>query len=105
MRAGRLDRSIIIERKTEAVSDSGAVASSWSVIASPRAEVLQASAAEFLTGMGEEERGTIVFRIRYVAGITTEDRITYSGEAYNLVEIKEIGRRRGLELRCERVRQ
>lgn len=105
MRAGRLDRTITIERATETISPSRSVSAVWTAIASPRAEVLQASTNEFLAGMGEGERTSIVFRIRFLAGITTEDRVTYSGAAYNIREIREIGRRRGLELRCERVRQ
>ncbi|MNV91444.1 Phage head-tail joining protein [compost metagenome] len=65
-----------------------------------RAEIVQQSATEFLTGFGEAESGTIIFRIRYLPGITTADRVTYAGMAYDLKEVTEIGRRRGLELRA-----
>jgi len=61
---------------------------------------VQQSAAEFLTGFGEAENGTIVFRIRYVSDLTTADRVAYAGAVYDLKEIKEIGRRRDLELRA-----
>ncbi|MBX9452644.1 MAG: phage head closure protein [Mesorhizobium sp.] len=100
MRAGKLDRAITIERKTETVTPSGSVVTAWTNIATVRAEIVQQSASEFLTGFGEAETGTIIFRIRYLAGITTADRITYEGTAYNIKEIAEIGRRRGLELRA-----
>lgn len=99
MRAGKLDRSINIERETETVTPSGSVRKEWQAIATMRAEIVQQSAAEFLTGYGEAENGTIIFRVRYYPGITTADRVSYDGAAYNLKEIKEIGRRRGLELR------
>lgn len=100
MRAGKLDRTITIERKTETVSDSGAVVTAWTNIATVRAEIVQQSASEFLTGFGEAENGTVIFRVRYLAGITTADRIIYAGIAHDLKEIVEIGRRRGLELRA-----
>jgi SPP1 family predicted phage head-tail adaptor len=100
MRAGKLDRSIIIERKAETVKPSGAVVSAWTIVATVRAEIVQQSASEFLTGYGEAEAGSIIFRIRHLAGITTADRVTYTGKVYDLKEIKEIGRRRGLELRA-----
>lgn len=100
MRAGKLDRTIIIERETETVSPSGTVVTAWSNIATVRAEIVTQSASEFLTGYGEAEAGTILFRIRYLADITTADRITYAGTDYNIKEVVEIGRRRGLELRA-----
>lgn len=100
MRAGKLDRTIAIERKTETVSPAGTVVTAWTNLATVRAEIVTQSASEFLTGFGEAENGTIVFRVRYLAGITTADRVTYAGQAYDLKEITEIGRRRGLELRA-----
>ncbi|RUY31699.1 head-tail adaptor protein [Mesorhizobium sp. M7A.F.Ca.US.001.04.1.1] len=100
MRAGKLDRIIAIERKTETVSPTGAVVTAWLNIATVRAEIVTQSASEFLTRFGEAESGTIVFRVRYLAGITTADRVTYSGQVYDLKEVTEIGRRRGLELRA-----
>lgn len=100
MRAGKLDRTISIERKTETVSPTGAVVSAWLNIATVRAEIVTQSASEFLTGFGEAENGTVVFRVRYLAGITTADRVSYAGQVYDLKEVTEIGRRRGLELRA-----
>ncbi|OQM74710.1 phage head closure protein [Manganibacter manganicus] len=100
MRAGKLDRTISIERLTETVTPSGSVVTAWTNLATVRAEIVTQSASEFLTGFGEAEAGTIVFRIRYLAGITTADRVSYTGQAYDLKEVTEIGRRRGLELRA-----
>lgn len=99
MRAGKLDRSISIERKTESVSATGAVVTAWQVIAAVRAELVTQSADEFLTGFGEAENGSVIFRIRYLAGVTTTDRVTYDGKNYDIKEVFEVGRRRGLELR------
>lgn len=100
MRAGKLDRTIAIERQTETVTPSGSVVTTWTNYTIARAEIVTQSASEFLTGFGEAENGTIVFRIRYVPGITTADRISYDCKFYDLKEITEIGRRRGLELRA-----
>eukprot|EP01035_Chromulina_nebulosa_P036820 gene36820-49660_t len=86
-------------RETETVGASGSVLKTWATVATVRAEVVQQTATEFLTGYGEAEDGSIIFRIRYRPGITTADRVSYSGEVFDLKEITEIGRRRGLELR------
>jgi SPP1 family predicted phage head-tail adaptor len=100
MQAGKLDRAIDIERPLETVKQTGGTVRAWTNIATVRAQIVQQSATEFLTGFGEAENGSIVFRIRYLPGITTADRLTYAGKAYDLKEVTEIGRRRGLELRA-----
>ncbi|MBF2716889.1 phage head closure protein [Agrobacterium vitis] len=100
MRAGKLDRIITIERQIETVKPSGAVAAAWTNFDTVRAEIVQQSASEFLTGFGEAESNSVIFRIRYLPGITTADRVSYNGATYDLKEVSEIGRRRGLELRA-----
>jgi SPP1 family predicted phage head-tail adaptor len=99
MQAGKLSSTITIQRQAETVLASGNVTKSWTDHATMRAEVVQQSATEYLTGYGEAEDGTIIFRVRYRPGITTADRVSYAGRVYDLKEIKELGRRRGLELR------
>jgi head-tail adaptor len=100
MRAGTLDREIIIERATVNVSVEGTVTDTWTPVATLRAELVE--------GISDETdpattKATVIFRTRYVAGITVADRITYEGDHYNLKHVGEIGRRRGLELRAERL--
>ncbi len=98
---GNMDRRITIERERETVKPSGSVVKAWAPFAIVWAEVLQQTASEFFTGYGEAETSTVIFRVRFQPGITTSDRIVYDGTAYGLKEIKEIGRRDGLELRGE----
>ena len=99
MQAGKLTASIVLQRETETISASGSVAKIWADLTTIRAELVQQTATEFLTGYGEAEDGTIIFRVRHRPGITTADRVSYAGKVYDLKEITEIGRRRGLELR------
>lgn len=98
MQAGKLDRLITIEHSS--TSEGVYPETVWTVIATPRAQLVRVADSEFATGYGEATSGEIVFRIRWRAGITTADRITYAGTAYDIKEIAEIGRRRGLELRA-----
>lgn len=100
IRSGKLDRLITLERKSETVSETGAVSETWTPIATLRAELVRQTAEEFLTGPGETENTTVIFRTRYLSGMTTADRISYNGETFDLEAIVELGRRRGLELRA-----
>lgn len=103
IKAGKLDRQITIVREAETVAASGAVSKTWATVATVRAELVQRSADEYLAGFGEVDAGGAVFRIRYLAGITTADRVIFDGVTYDIDEIAELVRRRGLELRCSQV--
>ncbi|MER9210065.1 head-tail adaptor protein [Mesorhizobium sp. M0771] len=106
MRAGKLDHIVILQRSVESVAPSGAVSSEWTDMATVRAELLQATADEAGTSYGEAETVVRSYRIRWLNNfeITTADRMLDGGVAYGIKDIVEIGRRRGLELRCERIR-
>lgn len=103
MRAGALDRVIEIQRSSESVNNLGQVVAVWSAIATMRAQKIEASTAEFMRAFGASTETAIVFRTRFLDGVTLADRVSYEGSALNLVEVKEIGRRKGLELRCTRI--
>jgi SPP1 family predicted phage head-tail adaptor len=104
MRAGKLDRTITIERYTETLDEYGNPGGqSWSTLATLRAQIIEASTEEFQRAYGASSETAIIFRVRFMDGVTLADRVSYDGKAHNLVEVKEIGRRRGLELRCKRV--
>jgi len=104
MRAGRLDRTITLQALSSTVDEYGSPAESWTTLATVRAQIVQASTEESLRRYGETDSLVVVFRIRWLSGVTTDHRIQYEGRNLNIREVKEIGRRRGLELRCEEVR-
>lgn len=100
MRAGKLDREITIQRFTSTVDDYGTPAQTWTDIATVRAQIVQQSTEEFIRGFGASDETAIIFRTRWLDGVTNADRISFDGVLHNLKEVMEIGRRKGLELRC-----
>ena len=100
MRAGKLDKTIELQRLGEAVDDYGTVTQGFTAYANIRAQVIQQSTEEFLQSAGTAGQTAIVFRVRHRDDLTLEDRVTYQGQAFDLKEIKELGRREGLDLRC-----
>ncbi|WP_242217272.1 phage head closure protein [Shinella zoogloeoides] len=100
MRAGKLDKTITIERRGEIVDDFGTVTEGWASLATVRAQVIQQGTEEFLQNAGTDAQTAIVFRIRRLSDLTTADRVSYGGRAFDVKEIKELGRRGGLDLRC-----
>lgn len=104
MRAGKLDNSISIIRET--FQDDGygnQVPIAETVYANLRAQVIEASTEEFIRAYGASSESVMIFRTRWADGITMADKVRHEGSDYLLKQIKPIGRRRGLELRCERL--
>ena len=105
MRAGKLDRVITIQVYTRTgTTPGGAPIMAWSDVATVRAQLLQASTEEYQRAYGEGGNTAVIFRIRWLDDVTVEHRVVYEGKNLNIRETKEIGRRHGLELRCEEVR-
>lgn len=100
MRGGKLDKTIVLQRRGETVNEYGTVTEGWNTLASVRAQVIQQGSDEFLQSAGTTTQTAIIFRIRYRDDLLLEDRVTYQGQAFDLKEIKELGRRQGLDLRC-----
>ena len=99
MRAGKLDREIVVQRGTEASDEFGGISFTWSDLVPLRAQLVQASTEEFMRNYGPDAEALTIFRTRYFDGITTADRVVYAGEIHDIRELKEIGRREGLEIR------
>ncbi|WP_276118382.1 phage head closure protein [Pararhizobium qamdonense] len=100
MRAGKLDKTITIDRAATTVDEYGAPTEGWTTITTVRAQLIQSTTEEFIQSFGSSSKVAVIFRIRHRDGIAVSDRLTHSGQAYDLKEIKELGRRDGLDLRC-----
>ncbi|WAJ26276.1 phage head closure protein [Antarcticirhabdus aurantiaca] len=100
MRAGKLDKTITIERSAASVDEYGTPSEGWSPVATVRAQVIQATTEEFMRSFGQASEAAAVFRIRHLDGITPGDRVTYQGRPFDIKEVKELGRRAGIDLRC-----
>lgn len=105
MRAGALDRVIVIERRDGVSYDelgNPVPGQTWRTLASMRAQIIQATTEEFMRGWGASSETAIIFRTRYLDDVRLSDRVTYDGKQHDIKEVKELGRRRGLEIRTAR---
>lgn len=101
MRSGKLDRLIEVQRSIVTLNDVGTPAETWSTIATLRAELVQLGTVEAIRQHGAVDTTDVVFRTRFLAGVTLADRVVFEGRALNLKAVTPIGRNRGLELRAE----
>lgn len=101
MRSARLDRRITIQRATYTQNGLGEQIPTWNTLATVWAEVMPVSDGERIRAMEVSAEITTRFRIRYsstVASVNPKDRVAYDGRVYDIVGVKELGRRGGLEI-------
>jgi head-tail adaptor len=102
MRAGNLDRVIVIEAPTVTYDEYRTPVTSWAPVVSLRAQPIMRSTGD-RQGQHAVTDGTATFRTYFYPGVTLEHRAVFEGQAFKITAIKEIGRRVGLEITCERV--
>jgi head-tail adaptor len=104
MRAGTLDRVIaVLKCGNTTIDASGATSPAWSTFATLRAQKI-ADATNNKEGIyGETAEITIIFRAYWLDGLTTDDRILFEDQIFNVVQIKQIGRHIGMDIVCRRV--
>lgn len=100
MRAGKLDRTIVMRTVTYEDDGYGNSVPTETDFATLRAQVIEESTDEFIRTYGASTERLRIFRTRFVDGVTLSMTVVEEGRSYNLKQVKEIGRRRGLELRC-----
>jgi SPP1 family predicted phage head-tail adaptor len=103
MRAGNLDRIVLIEQATTNVSDAGTPKKSWTTFATMRAQLLQFDTNDREASRGSATEQSVTFRMRWLDGVTLDHRVNYDGQAFTIKTIRELGRRAGLDLICERL--
>lgn len=103
MRAGRLTEMIRLERAETSVNDYGTPATTWTRLAEVRAELIEQTTTEYIRNFGASDEELVIFRARFVEGVTNGDRVIWNGQPFNIKQAAPIGRREGLELRCVRM--
>ena len=100
MRAGRLDRTVTIERVVTTFDEARTAIETWSTLATLRAEVVEAEDSEQPREPGASTTIGLVLRTRFIPTVTPGDRVVFGTGKHEIVGVREIGRRRGLEIRC-----
>lgn len=89
-----------IQRATVAPNSAGTPVDTWAPVVTLRAEILERAVEERVGDAGATDNAAITFRTRFYDGLKLADRITFNGSTYNIRQIVETGRRRGLEIRA-----
>jgi SPP1 family predicted phage head-tail adaptor len=105
MRAGNLDRVIEIQSRSTGPDVYGTPIDVWTTFATMRAQKRENAINDREGARGDTTDTVITFRMRWLDGVTLDNRVSYQGHAFTIRQIKEIGRRVGLDITCERIGQ
>jgi head-tail adaptor len=103
MRAGSLDRVIQFQQMTKGIDLYGTVIDVWTTFATMRAQKLENASENREGDRGDTTDNIITFRMHWTDGITLNNRLSFEGHDFKITRLKEIGRRIGLDVVCERV--
>jgi SPP1 family predicted phage head-tail adaptor len=101
MQHEKLDRRITIQSQLITHSDSGEEVVEWSTVATVWAEKRENAGAERFAARQNVGYAVKTFAFRWsnaVSGITVEHRILFDGRQFNITDVREIGRRQGIEV-------
>ena len=99
--AGKMDRRITLQRATVTYDALNNPVQTWATLATVWASKEDISDSERVAAKEVGAEITTRFQIRYstdVSDLNPKDRLTYNSDTYQIVGVKEIGRREGLEI-------
>ena len=99
--AGRLDRRVLIERKTVIQDETGQPIESWATWKVVWMGKRDIRAEERFSADQELATETTVFVSHYIDGLRSDDRLAVEGKTYDILGLAEMGRRSGLEITAQ----
>ena len=87
MNPGTLDQRVSLERLSGGFDDLGQPIEAWSVLATVWAAVEPQAGREFVAGGAAQTELTTKIRIRWLAGLTSGDRVTHDGRVYDVQSV------------------
>lgn len=92
MNIGRLDRKILIQKRTDTVNDFAEPIFTWSTFHECFSNVQSAGGNEAFEADAITANNRKKFKIRFFDGINESMRILYDGNYYQILQIQELGR-------------
>lgn len=99
--AGKLDRKIVLQRFTSTRDSYNEPVLAWSTLAVRQASYEPIRDGERFRAGETAATASARFVIRHstvVSDLTPKDRLTFDGRTWQILHVKEIGRREGLEI-------
>lgn len=103
LRAGDLDRRIVIERPTNEQGAAGGVDPTWSTFAEVWAQKEPLLGRKYFAAQQVNAQVDTIFRIRWIDGVDQTMRLIEksTGLVFDIMSVQEIGRQDGYEIMAQ----
>jgi len=98
MKAGLLDRRIVIEQYTQTQNNFGELVPSWSTWNTVWADLIPVKGNEGFMAARKTEQAEFRVRMRYISGLTEDMRLNFQSKTWDILSINELGRQEGWEI-------
>lgn len=98
MRAGKLDRRVTIQRATTASNSFNEPIETWADVATVWGQQRPNRGNERFAAQEVAGSAVMTFQIRYRSDVTVKDRLSYDGRLWNILDVRELGRREATEI-------
>lgn len=100
MRAGELDRPIVIEQLIEDQDAHGGLVRRWAPFARTWAKRETKGGSESFTADQRSARQSVMFTVRHLPGVEPRMKVICDGQEYEIEDVSEPDRRTTLVLTC-----
>tara|TARA_R100000935_G_scaffold20570_2_gene38791 strand:+ start:1663 stop:2001 length:339 start_codon:yes stop_codon:yes gene_type:complete len=84
---GAMNKRITIQKVASTTDAGGGRGVTWSTYNTVNAHVQQQSASSKYTQGVVDEKGVYIFTVRYIAGVTSDQRISYNTKIFNITSV------------------
>jgi SPP1 family predicted phage head-tail adaptor len=99
LRAGTLDRQVVIEVRSLTADGAGQMIETWATLVTVWMRILPQPGGERFAAQQVIGRAVTTFQARWRAGLTVHNhRLNYDGKRWDIQDIRELGRQEGVEI-------
>ena len=98
MRSGDLDKTIELQYAVTVQDAFGEPVETWATLATVAAKVQPQRGSERFTAEQVVGKAVVTFKLRYRTDLSVLNRIRYNSRDYDIHDVRELGRREGLEI-------
>jgi SPP1 family predicted phage head-tail adaptor len=82
--AGKRNKQIVLQRKTQTTDDYGGIVDTWTTYATVWARVAPLKGRELIAAKAAQSEVTTRIEMLYRSGVIEDDRVVYGGKYYNI---------------------
>lgn len=98
MLPGIFDRRVTIQSASISLDGAGQPVQTWSDVVTVWMRIKPVKGSERFVAHQVVGKSVVTFEARYRTGVTVQHRLLYDGKAWDIQDVRQVGRKKGLEI-------